>query len=186
MPTQSDVLVLSQAQRALAVRSQRELRRFWASLNLERPERVRDELLAFVPSLTTTYGEAGAVVAADWYDEVRAEERVPGRFRAVMGDPFPEEYVQARVRYGARHLFTETPEMLLPFLAGAVQEYVIQPARDTVTGSSRADPRSAGWRREARADACDFCHMLVGRRDAVAFEAHAHCNCVAVPVFLAA
>lgn len=186
MPTTSDVRLLSRAQRELAVRSQRELRRFWAALDLERPERVRDELLSFVPALTAAYGAAGAVVAADWYDEVRAAEGVPGRFRAVMAEPFPDEFVQARVRYGARHLFTEAPGRALPFLTGAVQEYVIQPARDTISRSSMADPRASGWHRQAQADACSFCRMLVGRggvyrRESAAFAAHAHCNCVAVP-----
>jgi hypothetical protein len=155
-------------------------------LDLGRPERARDELLAFVPALTVAYGEAAATVAADWYDEVRAAEGVRGRYVATMAAPFPAEHVQARVRFGASHLFTATPAMMLPFLAGAVDEYVLQPGRDTIQRSSVADPRASGWHRQASAGACNFCRMLAGRggvyrRETAAFAAHGNCGCIAVP-----
>jgi hypothetical protein len=77
---------------------------------------------------------------------------------------------------------------MLPFLAGAVHEYALQPGRDTVRRSSVADPASAGWARSTSGNACEFCEMLAGRgavysEDTADFEAHGHCNCVAVPVW---
>ena len=186
MPSPSDVDLLRRAQAEVTRRVLRDLRAFWASLNLAKPEAARDALLAFLPVLTTTYGQAAATVAADWYDGLRAAERVPGRFRALPADPFPAEYVQARTRYGARHLFTDSPELMLPFLDGMVQEYALQPGRDTVVRSTLADPKASGWHRETRGDACKFCRMLAGRggvyrRETASFAAHGDCNCVAAP-----
>jgi hypothetical protein len=143
-------------------------------------------LLEFVPVLTSTYGDAAATVAADWYDDVRASEGVRGRFAATLADPFPAEAVEARVRFGASHLFTATPALMLPFLSGAVDEYVLQPGRDTIQRSAVADPAASGWHRQASAGACNFCRMLAGRggvyrQETAAFAAHGNCGCVAVP-----
>lgn len=186
MPSPSDAAELRRAQVELARLAERDLDRFWASLDLSRPERSRDALLAFVPALTTTYGDAAAAVAADWYDELRAAERVPGRFAAVMAAPYATEAVEARIRYGAGHLFTDSPDLMKPFLAGAVQKYVLQPSRDTVSGSAAADPRAAGWHRQTQGETCKFCVGLASRgavyKEATAhFAAHDHCDCVALP-----
>lgn len=186
MPSQSDAARLRAANIALVDRVQRDLNGFWGSLDLSKPERVRDALLRFVPVLTTAYGDAAAVVAADWYDELRASEGVQGRFAALMADTFPVEYVAQRVRFGAQHLFTEQPDQTRVFLADAVQEYVLQPGRDTVARSALADPQGSGWHREVRGDGCRFCRMLAGRggvyREATAgFASHGGCNCVAMP-----
>lgn len=187
MPSPSDVAQLRQAQAALADRVEADLRSFWASLNLERPEASRDALLRYVPVLTTAYGDAAATVAADWYDEMRVAEDVPGRFAATMAEPVPTEYVERRVRFGASHLFTEAPGEMLPFLLGVVNEYALQPGRDTITGSVAADPRAAGWHREASPTACKFCRALVGKggvyraEASASFAAHPHCGCSASP-----
>jgi len=186
MPSPSDVALLGDAQVRISELADRDLTQFWGSLDLNRPERSRDQLLEFVPALTETYGFAAAAVAADWYDEVRAAEGVRGRFAATMADPFPAEYVEKRVRFGASHLFTETPAAMLPFLADAVQEYVLQPARDTVVQSVAADPKATGWHRQTAPGACNFCVMLAGRggvyrkESSASFAAHGHCHCVAV------
>ena len=186
MPSASDVALLREANIALSGRVLRDLRAFWASLDLGKPEACRDALVRFLPVLTTTYGQAAAVVAADWYDDIRAAEGVRGRFRATTADPFPTEYVEARVRYGARHLFTASPALMLPFLDGVAQEYAMQPGRDTIVHSTLDDPQAAGWHRETRGDACKFCRMLAGRggvyrRETASFAAHGDCNCVAAP-----
>lgn len=187
MPSANDVADLRTANRELVRRVERDLNGFWASLDLSRPERVRDELLRFVPALTTTYGEAAAVVAADWYDAVRAADGVAGRFTASLADPFPVEFVQSRVRFGAGHLFTDAPVQALAFLAGVVQEYALQPGRDTVSRSALADPAASGWERRATgATTCRFCRLLIGRggvyrKESASFAAHGGCDCLAVP-----
>lgn len=186
MPTASDAATLRRAHARIAGLAERDLDRFWATLDLSRPERARDQLLDFVPALTTVYGEAAAVVAADWYDELRAAEGVRGRFTSVMAAPFAVDAVQARVRFGAAHLFTDTPDAMKPFLSGAVQKYVLQPGRDTVAVSAVEDPVASGWQRVTQGETCRFCVGLaargaVYRQESAAFAAHGHCDCTAVP-----
>lgn len=163
-----------------------DLESLFRSLNLGHPKQSRDLLLREVPQLTTVYGEQTAVIAADWYDELRYLEGVPGRYRARMAPTFPEQFVQDRIKFGAVHLFTPTPEKIFPFLLDAMQEYVLQPGRDTIQQSAIRDPEAAGWQRITSSGACDFCQMLAGRggvykRSTATFAAHGNCNCGAAP-----
>lgn len=169
----------------------RDLRRIWSTLDLTNPRESRDVLVAAIPELTDVYGEQSAYVAAEWYDAVREQARVSGRYVAPMATTVPREFVEKRVRYGAGHLFTETPGLMLPFLNTAISEYVLQPGRDTIQRSSVTDPKATGWHRETRPSAaytkgCGFCNMLAGRggvykRSTAHFSAHGNCHCVAVP-----
>lgn len=171
----------------------RDLMRMFHTLDLSDAYRSRDTLLAAIPQLTETYGEQAAFAAAEWYEDVRAKEGVRGNFTAQMAPTFPGEFVYQRVRYGAGHLFTESPELILPFLANALTEYVLQPGHDTITGAALEDIESSGWYRETRASSsythgCDFCQMLAGRGGVYKYEtaffaSHGGCHCVAVPSF---
>ena len=164
----------------------RDVEGLFRSVDLRNPKRARDRLLVEVPQLTTAYGEQAALLAADWYDELRYLERVPGRYRARMADPMPEAFVRKRIRYGASHLFTGSPDGMLPFLLDATQKYVLQPGRLTIQRSSIRDPYASGWMRVTSPGACDFCLMLAGRggvykRSTATFAAHGNCNCSAAP-----
>lgn len=186
MATPADVALIRAANAGLVRLATRDLQAFWASLNLDRPEAARDALLRFMPELTARYGEAAAVVAADFYDDLREAEPVRPGFRARMADPVPAEAVQQRTRFGAQHLFTDAPDQTLVFLASAATKYVLRPGWDTLTESAKADPAAVGWHRETRPGACDFCRMLAGRggvykESTVRFAAHDDCGCVAVP-----
>lgn len=171
---------------AIVNRAKRDMDRFTRGLDLTDPEAVRDALLRFMPTLTTRYGEIAASLAADWYDELRAEQAVAGRFSARMADPVPTAAIEEQVRFGAQHLWSATPEATFTFLAGNLQKYVLQPARDTIQQNAMRDPQAAGWHRETRAGSCKFCRMLAGRgevykKESADFSAHTDCNCVAVP-----
>lgn len=191
MPTAADVALIRAANNGLVTLALRDLTAFWGSLNLDRPEAARDALLRFMPELTARYGEAAAVVAADFYDDLRAAEGVRGRYVARMAPTVPTEHVQRRVRFGAQHLFTENPGQTLTFLTGAATKYVLQPGRDTITTNAAEDPQAAGWHRETRpsrtyTSGCDFCRMLATRgavykRATARFAPHDDCKCVAVP-----
>jgi len=191
MPSATDVAEFYAAQNELAGRAVRDLTQFWGTLDVERPKVAKRQLVEVVPALTVAYGEASAVLAADWYDDMRATARVPGRFRAVMAAPFAVEYVRQRVDYGARHLFTGAPGQTLEFLDGAVNRYVLQPGRETIRESAVADPQAVGWKRETRpsksfVSGCNFCNLLAGRGgvykwDTAPFASHDDCHCVASP-----
>ena len=164
----------------------RDLLAFWVTLDLSRPEQSRDALLRFMPVLTTTYGQAAATLAADWYDALRAAKAVPGRFVAAAAAPVALDRVESRVRFAAVHLFTDTPDRMLNLLDGATNKYVLEPSRATIQQSSIADPRARGWHREVRSGGCDFCRMLAGKggvymRSTATFAAHDDCRCTARP-----
>jgi len=189
MVTDSQAGTLREIQSGVSVLVRGELDGFFGSLNLSKPEKMRDALLQFVPLIVRRYGEGAASVAADWYDEVRAGAKVRARFRAQVANPVEADRVEKMVRFAARHLFTDTPALMLPAIDGAVGRYAIEPARMTIVRSAEKDPDAAGWGRRARADACDFCQMLAGRRGSYLyrsrstahFDAHDDCSCVAVP-----
>lgn len=168
---------------------ERDLQAFFATLNLNRPETARDELLVFVPMLVAQYGEDAANVAADWYDTMRADARARGRFRA---DPLASPYmdgVEPLVRRAAGALFTTAPAAALVTLLASTGKFVLGASRETIGRATDRDPAAAGWQRVTQSGACDFCQMLANRggvykRSTVHFAAHGgECSCAAVPTW---
>lgn len=139
-----------------------DLEAFFASLALTNPEAVRDALVEFVPILVREYGDLSAVVAAEWYEEVRARE-VGGRYAARLGALTPDEAVVGGVRWAAGHLWTDDPQQTLASLAGAVDRYVRYGGRDTVARNVATDPRRPRYARIPSGKACAFCTMLASR-----------------------
>lgn len=186
MVSAADTARLRAAQVGVRRLVERDLSSFFMSLDLSRPERVRDELLRFVPVLVRAHGESAAAIAADWYDDLRAGERVPGRFRAVMvGSPYLDA-TEGTVRRAAGSLFTDTPGLALTTLLPSMGKYVLAAGRQTIAASTFQDPQASGWQRVVRAGACNFCRMLHGRgavyRESTAhFASHKSCNCAAAP-----
>jgi hypothetical protein len=186
MVSRADAERLRAAQAAVRALVERDLLAFWESLDLRRPEAARDALLGFVPFLVERYGEMAAVFAADWYDEVRAAEGVPGRFRAEVAPPAETVAVVETTRRLAGALFTDRPQDMLPGLTSKAGKFALVGSRETVTRAVARDPRASGWQRVTRVGACRFCRMLAGRgavyREATAhFASHGDCNCAAVP-----
>lgn len=177
------------ANKGIAALAVRDLERFWATLNLSSPEAARDALLAFVPVLTATYGEAAATIAADWYDERRRTARLRSRFRAQLAETVPEEVVAKDVRFAAGHLWSDTPVAALGLLTLMVAKHALQPGRDTVAQATRRDPARVRWARvPSGAKTCAFCldRASMGftyTSQASALEFHGGCDCVAVPSF---
>lgn len=167
--------------------AQNDLRAFFDTLDLARPEAARDALMEFMPVLTQQYGDLAASVAVEWFDELRAEADVAGRFRATQAAAASTAQAQGTVRWAASHLWTEDPSGMLAPLMGAVRRLVLDPARQTIVDSSDADPKSVGWQRNVRPTGCDFCVMLSGRggiyrsEKSATFASHDHCTCTASP-----
>lgn len=185
MVEQAQVAQLKNAQVGILAMLGRDLQTFMESLDLTKPESVRDALFEYWPLIVAQYGEAGAAAAADWYDDVRADTGVPGSYRARVAEPAAAEIVEASVRYSAAHLFTATPGLVVPSLLDSGSKQVLLPARMTIAESARRDPRAVGWRRVTRSGSCKFCRFLAQRgavyvRD-VDFASHGHCNCASVP-----
>lgn len=150
---------------------------------------ARDLLAEIMNDLTATYGAAAGTVAADWYDELRDELRITGRFTALTAPTAPPGQVDAAARWAVKNLFAEEPDFAgsLTNAQGATQRLITNVARDTIIGSTIEDPRAHGWQRSA-SGGCGFCRMLASRgavytAATVEFGAHDHCRCQAVPAF---
>jgi hypothetical protein len=166
----------------------RDLRKAWGQF--DGATAARDGLQDVLPRLVALYGSASATLAADFYDDLRDQAEVKGRFRAIPAELPDEDRTDALARWGVSPLFRAEPdfESALTLVSGGLQRIIANADRHTITGSSVADPRARGWRRVGSGSSCDFCQMLLGR-DAVYseatadFEAHDHCNCGAEPAF---
>jgi hypothetical protein len=136
-----------------------------------------------LPALVDGYGAAAATFSADWYDDLREERGVRGRFTAIPAD-IADTGTFALL--GGRK---PKPQSLdaLKVIQGGTQRRIANFSRQTVTLSSVEDPRARGWQRIGAGD-CDFCAMLIGRgavytEASADFEAHDHCNCGAEPAW---
>ena len=154
-------------------------------------EAVVSDLLDAVPSIVDVYGSAAASMAADWYDEIRDEAGVAGRFAAepVVVEPSSAR-LRAAIRWGVSPMFSAEPDR--DAVVGRVGDraglWVVGSHRETITESVSVDRHAVGWQRHARAEACDFCRMLEGRgsvyrKETARFASHKRCHCTASVVF---
>jgi hypothetical protein len=189
LTTSADVAQLRAGTTAVVQAVQHDLAGYFGTLDLARPEKARDALLAYVPRLITVYGDAASTIAADWYEQTRAAQ-VAGGFRAVTVAAAGSAAVEGTVRYGAQHLFTDSPLQTLTFLAGAVQRQTMSGARDTIASNAARDPARPRYARvPTGAKTCEFCTMLASRGFVYASQAsaggatdfHDHCDCQIVP-----
>lgn len=186
MTTRADVERLRSANTRLVDLALADLRQAFSALDLSRPERVRNELLEVVPALVREYGDVAAVVAAEWYEEVRARE-VGGSYAARLGEKVADAAPESTVKYAAGHLFTEAPEQALGVLTGSLQRHVLYSGRDTVARNVRLDPAKPRYARvPTGGKTCAWCSMLASRgfvyhNERIASnDFHNDCDCAAV------
>jgi hypothetical protein len=151
---------------------------------------AREAMLELLPRLTGLYGSAAATLAADWYDDYRATQDIAGSFRAVVAELPDRNRTEALARWGIGPLFGPEPDFgaAKTLIAGGFQRIVLDASRQTIAGSSVADPKAEGWQRLGQGSNCAFCQMLIDRgavyqEATAAFASHDHCNCYAAPAF---
>lgn len=145
---------------------------------------AQEALNDVLPALIRQYGEAASLLGAEWYDDLRVQylDEVP-RFSAYPAD-LRDQGVYSLTGW-AREQATSL-EAMQSLIAGGMSRRIADWARETVMGSSFADPRAEGWMRVGRATSCSFCRLLISRgavyREAsVRFSSHDDCNCGAAP-----
>jgi len=125
------------------------------------------------PQLVDTYSQLAGQLAASWF-----EQADPGSdYQAKVADP-PDE---AQIKTSTDWALNGEGDAGLTRLEGNLQRAVYNGARDTTL--LNVAETGGSWLREAEPDACDFCLGLEGEyaSDAAAgFEAHDHCQCMAV------
>jgi len=151
-------------------------------------DEARAALEGILPDLADTYGSASATLAADWYDETRDSLKIAGRFTAITAD-LGDLGGLALARWGIGPLFGPEPDWAAAqtLIEGGLQRRIANGARDTITGSSYADPKAIGWQRVGSGE-CAFCAMLIGRgavysEGTARFASHDHCKCGAHPAW---
>lgn len=179
------------ANQALVELAQRDLTEFWGFLDFSgSPVDVRNRVLGFFPDLVTSYGDAAALLGADWYESLRDVPASAKSFRAVMAEPQPPAVSEVAVRWGLGPLFSSDPNpaQALADLGGALQRLILQAGRDTIWDSARTDPVRTGIARVPTGlTTCKWCVMLASRGAVYSSELaaggegnryHAHCDCV--------
>jgi len=151
---------LTAAQRELVRLAKAELAGFFGSLDLSRPEAVRDSLLEIVPLLVREYGDLASVAAAEWYEQVRPA----GGFNARTVNGVTADQVAGSVRYQARSLFGDDPVQTLGLVQGAMQRFIAYSGRATVARNVALDPMKLRFARvPAGARTCAWCSLLASR-----------------------
>lgn len=185
------VLAFKRQRDDVAALAYEEVLRFWRTLDVSDPVGVVRALEAFIPEVVQAYGDVGAAIAADFYDDLR--DNAPGvrrAYRARLGDAVPIEQARASTRWAASTYVKGTtgPEQALANVLSITQRLTLAPSRETVRVNAERDPEAKGWARYASADGCRFCRFLAGRGEVysgetVRFAAHDSCGCVAVPAW---
>lgn len=162
----------------------RDLSALWRTV--EHGAAAETALRDLLPAIITTYGQAGAALAAEWYDGLRARTGAKGRFTAVPVEA-SDRGTQSLIGWALNAATSDASLKIL--ILGGVQRRVADHVRLTVMDSSVADPAARGWQRVGVGECKNgFCDMLIARgavyTEATAdFAAHDHCQCSAVPAF---
>lgn len=143
---------------------------------------AEEALRDLLPAIVTEYGQAGAALAAEWYDEERLKAGVRRRFTAVPLEA-TDRGAQPLVGWA---LDTATDDTSLKTLIlGGVQRRIVDHSRLTVTSSTARDPSAEGWTRVGAGE-CDWCQQYLDgevRTVAYDFPAHDFCQCEAISVW---
>ena len=158
---------------------------------------LRDTLIYALPLIADKYGSAAAALSADWYDDMRFEAGVGGRFRAVPAQlPTLERFEKLAV-WAIDPLFRlndegepapDAMDLVRSKVNGGIQRVVMDQSRLTIVNSTQIDPDAKGWKRIGVGHNCDFCNMLISRGavysgSGVTFRSHDRCNCSAAPTW---
>lgn len=173
----------------LTTLARRDLAAFWVLVRGWPADQIRDALMDVLPALGAEYGDAAAELAASHFETARELSGARGSFAPVLAERPQRARWEALSRWGVDPLFSATPDAqaALALIAGGLQRSIADQHRQTIVGSSLADPQASGWRRVARSDGCSFCRMLASRpgyvysEKSVEFRSHDNCNCSAAP-----
>ena len=137
-----------------------------------------------LPAIVREYGEAGAALAADWYDDQREKAGARGRFGAI---PLDADDRGAQALIGSALAQARDDETLKTLILGGVQRRIADHLRLTVANSAVADPAAQGWVRVGTGGSCDWCDQYLDGEirtvEGYDFDAHDNCNCTVAPAF---
>lgn len=134
----------------------------------------RNEVVSVAYSISQKYGEAGAALAAEFYDEIAAASGV------TLPSAVPAEVASysevAKTVNGAMKTSEQTQ-----YVADVVSKIVKKASSDTIKQNSKRDRAEYAW--IPGGDACPFCLTLAAQgwqdasKDKSGDHLHAHCDC---------
>lgn len=164
MTTRGDVDRLSRANQRIVAMARADLAGFFMGMDLSRPDVVRDALLEFVPIIVREYGELAASVAAEWYEELRAQHPGLPAYGVTLGGIAAQEAVVGSVRYASGSLFVAEQGNALATLLGSIQRHIHYSSRETIRRNAARDPGRPRYARvPTGAKTCAWCNMLASR-----------------------
>lgn len=158
----------------------------------------RSGIFGTVPLIVNEYAPAAAVLALDWFEEIRQEAAPGGLYVPTPRLNVTDDDISAMLAANTNTLLDVESDITTGFeglladaasgIEAGVQKQVASGFWDTTTENANDDPRARGWQRFARPDACKFCKMLasrgaVYRASTARFAAHTTCHCVAGPSY---
>lgn len=184
----------------------------WPQVDWASPA-AADAVRTLYGAIVGQFGQSAAAVAAQFYDEQRAEHDLP-QYTASMSDPLPsvmlDKIVTSAFLGGEpksdvpvdEQTTSDLPvdQMVPARLDGQLQRLVLQPGRETIAENVEKDPAKPRYVRvPTSAKPCAFCVMLASRELGPNFAGytsahnalfrvngekfHKFCDCVAVQVF---
>lgn len=196
MAAREDIEAYRQALATLSERAQADLRRLWAQLDPMDRITTRDVLIEFLTDIIHGYGDGAAVIAADFFELVRAEV-TDDIFVPKLSEPTPSDQIAASTRWALSGLFVPNKAVDLAAVLGNLEKVTDrltkQPARETFATALSDDPLKPRYARvPSGATTCMFCAMLASRgavylseesAGAGAHDYHDHCDCTAVAIY---
>ena len=158
----------------------------WRSLNLKNVAAVRDAMTEAVVANGVAYGETTSLLAAQYYDDLRAFRRVPSKYVADLATDFDVAATAGSIRWAVDPLNVDAAPSALSRVQVIGAGIINAIASQTVMRNVGADSKARGWNRVAGAGSCDFCVMLsqrgaVYKSTTVDFAAHNNDRCSASP-----
>lgn len=168
----------------------------WARADKTDASAARDALTEAGAAIVEVYGRATALVATQFYDDLRAESpNAKGRFSATVQPPPDRAEIEGSARWAVAALTGADgdSDAALERMAGAMQRHVAQAGRDTISRNMYRDPSPGGWARvPGGGSPCGFCRSLASRGPVYRSEAtaagqrgayHDRDKCVPTPIW---
>lgn len=162
------------------------IRRAWSRVNLADVAQVREAMIEVAELAAASYGEVGSLLAAEYYEDLRAASGARGRYTASVVTDYDAAEIRSGMGWAVDPLNDEDSATALKKVLTVTGTAVSLLPTRTVRENVRHDPQAQGWHRIARAGGCDFCVMLsqrgaVYKRETADFAAHGNCRCTAKP-----
>lgn len=189
MTSQADFDRFVQSQRDIRALVLRDLAAWWAAVEHMTPAQIQREAEQFLPILAQAHGEVSATVAADFYENARADSGARGRFTAQLATNGAGAEVGRNVGWATSPLFGGNPAGAIGRMSQIADAASLQAGRDTVMFNNTRDPAKPRFARVPVGKTCAWCLMLGSRgaayRSAESAGAgrafHADCDCQPVP-----